>query len=171
MRKAYKVTASALVEAPAEVVYNILADYHEGHPAVLPRKYFTGLAVEGGSGRGDGTVIRFGMRAFGKTREARAAVTEPEPGRVLVETMLDDSGTVTTFLVEPEGRGARVTFTTELRGAAGLRGLFERFAATKYLRRVYAAELAQLAKVARARSSRQTINAWGGYRLSEASKG
>src|SRR5688500_20330956 len=76
MRKAYTVTASATVEAPAEVVYNILADYHEGHPAVLPRKYFTGLAVEGGSGYGDGTVIRFGMRAFGKTREARAAVTE-----------------------------------------------------------------------------------------------
>jgi hypothetical protein len=143
MRKAYTVTASALVEAPAEVVYKILADYHEGHPHILPRKYFTFLAVERG-GVGEGTLIRFGMRAFGKTRIARAAVTEPEPGRVLVETALDEGGPVTTFVVEPEGRRSRVTFRTELTSAAGLAGAVERFFATGYLKRVYAFELRQL---------------------------
>ena len=143
MRKAYTVTASALVEAPAEVVYKILADYHEGHPHILPRKYFTFLAVERG-GVGEGTLIRFGMRAFGKTRIARAAVTEPEPGRVLVETALDEGGPVTTFVVETEGRRSRVTFRTELTSAAGLAGAVERFFATGYLKRVYALELRQL---------------------------
>ncbi len=144
MRKAYTVTASALVEAPADLVYSIIADYHEGHPRILPRKYFTFLAVERG-GVGEGTLIRFGMRAFGKTRVASAAVTEPEPGRVLVETALDAGGPVTTFLVEPEGRRSRVTFNTELTtSAAGLAGAVERFVATRFLKRVYALELQQL---------------------------
>jgi hypothetical protein len=143
MRKAYTVTASATVGATAEVVYSILADYHEGHPRILPRKYFTFLAVERG-GVGEGTLIRFGMRAFGKTRVARAAVTEPVPGRVLVETALDEGGPVTTFMVEPEGPQSRVTFKTELSSAAGLAGAVERFFATRYLKRVYALELQQL---------------------------
>lgn len=46
MRKTYTITASATIGAPAEIVYRILADYHEGHPHILPRKYFTFLAVE-----------------------------------------------------------------------------------------------------------------------------
>ena len=151
MRKAYKVTASATVGAPAEVVYSILADYDEGHPRILPREYFTFLAVERG-GVGEGTLIRFGMRAFGKSRVARAAVTEPEPGRVLVETALDEGGPVTTFVVEPEGRHSRVTFKTELTSAAGLAGVVERFFATRYLKRVYALELRQLDDYALRRS-------------------
>jgi hypothetical protein len=97
---------------------------------------------------GEGTLIRFGMRAFGKTRVARAAVTEPEPGRVLVETALDEGGPVTTFVVEPEGRHSRVTFKTELSAA----GAISRFMATRFLKRVYAAELEQLNDLARRRS-------------------
>ena len=143
MRKTYTVTSAATIGAPAEIVYRILADYNEGHPHILPRKYFTFLAVERG-GVGEGTLIRFGMRAFGKTRVARAAVTEPEPGRVLVETALDEGGPVTTFVVEPVGRQSRVTFRTELTSAAGLAGAVERFLATRYLKRVYALELQQL---------------------------
>ena len=159
MRKVYTVTASALVEAPAETVYAILADYRDGHPHILPRKYFTGLKVERG-GYGAGTVIRFGMRAFGKTREARAAVTEPEPGRVLVETALDEGGPVTTFVVEPVGGRARVTFKTELTSASGVAGAVERFVASRFLRRVYALELAQLDDFARRLSVVNLTHAW-----------
>lgn len=159
MRKAYTVTASALAEAPAETVYAILADYRDGHPHILPRKYFTGLSVERG-GFGDGTVIRFGMRAFGKTREARAAVTEPEPGRVLVETALDRGGPVTTFVVEPEGRCARVTFRTEMTSRRGLLGAVERFVASRFLKRVYALELAQLGDFARKLSTVNQTRTW-----------
>lgn len=159
MGKTYTVTASALAEAPAETVYAILADYRDGHPHILPRKYFTGLSVERG-GFGDGTVIRFGMRAFGKTREARAAVTEPEPGRVLVETALDKGGPVTTFVVEPEGPFARVTFRTELTSRRGLAGVVERILASRFLKRVYALELAQLGDFARKLSTVNLTQTW-----------
>ena len=159
MRKVYTVTASALVEASAETVYAILADYRDGHPRILPRSYFTSLAVERG-GYGEGTVIRFRVRAFGKTRETRAAVTEPEPGRVLVETALEEGGPVTTFIVEPEGGRARVTFKTELTSASGLAGAVERFVARRFLRRVYTLELAQLGDYARNRSAVNLTHAW-----------
>ncbi|HEX8282939.1 MAG TPA: SRPBCC family protein [Pyrinomonadaceae bacterium] len=159
MRKVYTVTASALADAPAETVYAILADYRYGHPHILPRRYFTSLTVERG-GFGEGTVIRFGMRAFGKTRVARAAVTEPEPGRVLVETALEEGGPVTTFVVEPEGRRARVTLSTELTSASGLFGAVERFVASRFLKRVYKLELARLDDFARRLSGVNLTKAW-----------
>src|SRR5262245_56834492 len=62
----YQVTASAAMNAPAEQVYNIIADYRNGHPHLLP-KQFSNLLVEEG-GYGAGTRIRFQMTAFGQTR-------------------------------------------------------------------------------------------------------
>ena len=41
----YHAEASEIINAPPEKVYAILADYHEGHPAILPARYFTGLTV------------------------------------------------------------------------------------------------------------------------------
>lgn len=55
MRKEYQVTSSAMVKAPAEVVYQILADYRDGHPHILLRKYFTSFEIEQG-GRGSGII-------------------------------------------------------------------------------------------------------------------
>jgi hypothetical protein len=151
MRKHYQITSSALVHAPAEVAYSVIADYREGHPHILPRKYFTYLEVERG-GRGEGTVIRFGMRVLGTSRDFRAAVTEPEPGRVLVERNLEDGGSVSTFVVEPAGRHSRVTITTDLTAAPGLRGLAERLLTAALLPRIYARELEQLDSVAAERA-------------------
>ena len=143
-------SATTIVGAPAPVVYGILADYHEGHPAILPPRYFDGFEVETG-GRGAGTRIRFRMRAFGQTRSVRADVTEPVPGRELVETDMA-TGAATRFLVEPvsDGRASRVTFeTTWCR--AGIGGWAERWFAPHYLRKVYRAELALLDEAAQAR--------------------
>jgi hypothetical protein len=148
MKKRYRVTSSAIISAGAKKVYAIIADYREGHPHIIPRKYFTSLEVERG-GVGEGTVIRVGMRALGKSHEFRAVITEPEPGRVLVESVLDEGGTVTTFTVEPEGEQSRVTISTELSAAAGLRGWAERRMAGALLRRVYARELELLESFAR----------------------
>ena len=147
----HRVTASARVRAPAREVYAIIADYRVGHPAILPKAYFRDLVVESG-GVGAGTTIRFGMRVLGATRTVRGVVTEPEPGRVLVETY-PETRTVTTFIVEPEGSGASlVTFATELPTRGGLAGVVERWFTTAFLRRVYAAELAQLAAYAEGRT-------------------
>lgn len=161
MRKGYRVSASAHVGRPAEEVYSILADYKEGHPRILPRNYFTSLEVERG-GRGEGTVIRFRMRVLGREYTSRAVITEPEPGRVLVETVFDPGGVVTTFLVEPSGQDSRVTITTEMSAAGGLPGLAERVVTTALLRRVYAQELELLDRFARERSRRVAETAAAG---------
>jgi hypothetical protein len=97
---------------------------------------------------GAGTIIRFQVRAFGTTREIRAEITEPTPGQVLVETDLS-TGARTTFTVTPEGGGqsCRVEFRTEWE-AKGIRGWIERMTLPRFLRRVYAEELAQLAAIA-----------------------
>lgn len=144
---AHRITASALIEAPATDLYEILADYHHGHPAILPRPPFEGLVVEEG-GVGAGTVIRVDMRVMGRRQTFRALITEPEPGRVLVET--NDTGYVTTFTVDPRegGEHALVTIDTEMPGRAGIPGAIEQWFVTRLLRPVYVRELDNLAAVA-----------------------
>jgi len=141
----YTVTMSREIDAPAERVYGIVADYVNGHPRILPPKYFTGLQVEKG-GVGEGTIIRFGMKVMGKEYFTRAAITEPEPGRVLVETDLEGL-IVTTFTTDPLGAGrSRMTFSTTGRTRArGLMGALEKWFTLRFLPRVYTDELALLA--------------------------
>lgn len=144
----YTVEASRVIDAPAERVYGIVADYNHGHPSILPPKYFTGLWVEQG-GVGAGTIIRFGMKVMGKEYISRAAITEPEPGRVLVETDLEGL-LATTFTADPVDAGrTRMTFSTRGRTrSGGFMGAIEKWFTLRFLPRVYADELALLAKVA-----------------------
>jgi Polyketide cyclase / dehydrase and lipid transport len=139
-----RVKASAEIPAPAAVIYALIADYRNGHPRIVPPAYFENLVVEEG-GVGAGTRIRYTVKAMGAKQHARATITEPEPGRVLVETV-DGGHTATTFTVEP-GTGAktRVTIATEHR-ATGLRGWVEALVTPGFLRKVYAAELQLIAQ-------------------------
>jgi len=148
---AHRLSASALIYAPSQDLYAIIADYHQGHLQILPKPPFVSLAVEQG-GTGSGTVIRVHMRVLGQLQMFRAVVTEPEPGRVLVET--NDNGYVTTFTVEPraDGQDAYVTIATELTGRTGMLGALERWFVTRLLRPVYVKELEQLAAVAATRA-------------------
>jgi hypothetical protein len=144
------VTAEGSIEFPgsAPLVYGLLADYRQGHPSILPRRYFTDLTVEQG-GQGAGTVIRYGVKLGGRVQQARAKIFEPQPGRVLEERVLDARGTVTTFTVDPlKGGRVRVTIRTSWQ-ASGVAGLFERLLAPGMLRRIYREELANLERVAR----------------------
>lgn len=143
-------SAAAVVRAPAERVYAIVADYHQGHQRILPRPPFESLDVEQG-GVGAGTVVRCRIRLLGKTREFRAMITEPEPGRVLAETDLA-TGTVTTFTVAPrdDGDATEATIATEFPLHKGVIGAVERFLIPRLLRPVYVRELARLAEVAEA---------------------
>jgi hypothetical protein len=147
-----QVSASALIDAPSRVVYSILADYQEGHRQIAPKEYFVSFDVERG-GVGAGTVIRFQMRSFGVTRTIRQEISEPEPGRVLAETDLA-TGSVTTFTVDPleDGRRSSVTITTEWE-SRGFQGLMDRLFAPSFLRRVFTAELGNLARLASERVS------------------
>jgi hypothetical protein len=142
------ISASALIPARRERVYALIANYHDRHPRIVP-KQFSGMVVEQG-GIGAGTVIRFQMRVFGKKQTYRAAIAEPEPGRVLVETNLDAQGAVTTFTVDPGAAPAdcHVTISTELAVRSGFLGFVERTLSTLLLRPMYVQELANLARVA-----------------------
>jgi len=142
------VTASAIIPARRERVYALIANYHDGHPRIVPRQ-FSGLVVEQG-GIGAGTVIRFQMNVFGRKQTFRSAVTEPEPGRVLVETDLDTNGAVTTFTVDqgPAPADSRVTISTELKVRSGVLGVIEKAVSTLLLRPIYVRELENLARVA-----------------------
>ena len=142
-----RVSAERVVDAPADVVYHLIADYREHHrPEGFLPPAFTDLAVEKG-GVGEGTAIRFTMRLGGRSRTAAAVVAEPEPGRVLVET---GPGVETTFTVAPEGEGrTRVRFDTVME-SGGLEGLMTRLLAARLLRPLYADELERLERHAKA---------------------
>jgi hypothetical protein len=144
-----QVAEERAIAAPADRVYQYIADFREHHHRFLPPA-FSDFAVEQG-GVGAGTIIRFKLTAGGRTREARSQVAEPEPGRVLTESDLNSS-LVTTFTVTPEGAGCRVRIETTWQGAGGIGGFFERLFAPRVLRRLYADELACLDAYARERA-------------------
>ena len=147
----FEVSASALIHAAPEHVYALVADYRDGHTRIIPRPPFVSLEVEEG-GTGSGTVIRVGIRMLGKVVHYRAVVTEPEPGRVLLET--NDNGYETSFTVEPraDGRQAHVTIATRMPWRRGPVGALERWLMPRLLRPMFIRELALLDEVASGRS-------------------
>jgi len=144
MRRAHA-EASALIDAPAAEIYAVLTDYGNAHPHILPKPYFTKLAVEQG-GIGAGTIIRTHMRVFVTERIVRQRVSEPEPGRVLVEQDMD-ADLATTFTVTPvaDGQQAQVTITTDWAAKAGIMGWIEQTLTRRMLQSIYIKELRQLA--------------------------
>jgi hypothetical protein len=140
-----RVIASARIAAAPRRLYDVLADYRHGHGQILPKR-FSDLTVERG-GFGAGTIIRFRLRIGGRTQTFRAAITEPDPGRVLVETNLEGKVAITTFTVAAEGLGemSTVTIATELSVRGGILGAIERLLKTKALQPLYREELQRLA--------------------------
>lgn len=151
--------AADLNAAPAEV-YALISDYKVGHPSILPKPFFGELIVEEG-GQGAGTVIRFTMHIMGKEYRYHQTVSEPEPGRLLQETDLDQDLN-STFLFEPlnQGQQTRLTITTTLKASGGLKGLVEKAVFPMTLRPIYKKELQliaeRLAERAQARPSNQS---------------
>ncbi len=140
-------SAERVLDAPADVVYRCIADYRQHHrPGGFLPPAFHDLDILSG-GVGAGTVIRFTVTVAGQTRTLTQRVSEPEPGRVLVEAGDREQ---TTFTVDPEGSGCRVRFDTVLR-AGGLEGLLNRLFAPRLLKPLYADELERLERHARAR--------------------
>lgn len=133
------------MEAPAETVFGYLADMRGHRPRFLPPA-FSGFQVESG-GVGAGTITRFTVNAGGHRRVYRMRVTEPEPGRVLVESDTNSS-LVTTTTVTPDGSASRVRISTTWDGAAGAGG-FERLFAPRVMQGIYADALERLNAYAR----------------------
>jgi uncharacterized protein YndB with AHSA1/START domain len=138
-----KVVASAerTIDASAAEVYNYLADMRQHHPRFLPPAFSDFQVEEGGVGAG--TATRFKVTAGGRTREYHMRVSEPTPGKTLVETDTASS-LVTTYNVEPRDDKSLVRITTSWDGAGGIGGFFERTFAPRAVHRLYADELERL---------------------------
>lgn len=147
------IQVSATIDASPEVIYAILTDYHEGHVAILPKKYFAGITVLEG-GQGAGTIIDVRMQVMGVEQELHLEVSEPEPDRVLVERD-QAAGVLTTFTVDPMegGKSSRVTIATQAKASPGLRGWIEKLVNPAIIRRIYREELQQLDDYAHRSSS------------------
>jgi len=140
------VSFSAPVPAPPARVYAVLSDYHVHHPAIVPKDAFKRVDVIKG-GRGAGTRFELEMVMMGKTTVAQFDVTEPEPGRVMVETMLDGS-LATTFTMDPldGGRATTLTLATEFTLPGGPFLPILRWILGNAIRPLYQREIANIAR-------------------------
>ena len=142
--------AALVIDARPEELYAVVSDYRVGHPAILPKEYFTkGLTVEQG-GSGAGTILHSSVSVMGREFPFRQMVTEPEPGRVIVETDLD-TGQYSTFTFDAlnGGKQTRVTISSEFPLSKGLMGVMERLTKASMARKMFARELQNLAAYVR----------------------
>jgi hypothetical protein len=146
-------SAERLIDAPADVVYRCIADYERHHRpgGFLPPQFHDFQILRGGVGAG--TLMTFKVSLAGRTRTVTHEVTEPEPGRVLIE---GDALDQTTFTVEPAGMQSRVRFDTLL-DARGIQGFFTRLLAPRLMQPLYAHELERLEKRAQAELRLETV--------------
>jgi hypothetical protein len=146
-------SAERVIDAPADVVYRCLADYtHHHRPGGFLPPAFSNQEVLSG-GVGDGTVIRLSLSLAGRTNTLTARISEPQPGRTLVE---DGESVRTTFTVQPEADKSRVRFDTVLE-AGGLGGLINKFFAARLLRPLYTEELERLERYAQSQSTQRSV--------------
>jgi hypothetical protein len=135
--------ASHVIAARPEAIYAVLSDYRVGHPAILPKPYFTDLIVEKG-GQGAGTMIRVYMSVFGRKYSYHQLVSEPKPGRILQETDIE-TGQYSRFTLEPLSENqTRVTIFTEIPTSAGFMGIVEKLTTPSFTRRLFKEELRNL---------------------------
>jgi hypothetical protein len=123
-----KVKAAAVLDARPEDVYAAIADYRHGHPNIVPKENIYDLQVEQG-GYGAGTIIRFKVKVLGVEQSMYQRVSEPEPGRVLVEQDIDSvQNAITTFMVDPieNDQRSHVEISTVMNTSPGFRGFVER---------------------------------------------
>lgn len=143
------VSAERTVRAPSDTVYGYLADMHH-HPRFLPPAFSDFRVEEGGVGAG--SVVGFTVTAGGRSRQYLMEVTEPDPGRVLVESDRNSS-LVTTFTLAPTGDTTLVRIETNWEGAGGVGGFFERLFAPRVMRGIYEDELTRLDDYAHRRAA------------------
>lgn len=136
---------STVIDANAKDIYAVLADYHVGHAAILPRPPFTDLIVEKG-GIGAGTVLTTRVKAYGRIMSYHQVVSEPEPGRVIMEKDMD-TAQYSMFTLDPlnGGKQTRVTIFCEFPVVPGFEGVLQRMFQPAYSRGILKQELHNLA--------------------------
>ena len=139
--------AERRMDVPAQIAYHCLADYREHHrpEGFLPPAFSAFEIHQGGVGAGTQASWTVDLGG-GRKRRMSAVISEPQPGRRLVET---GDGVLTTFTVTPSGTGCVVRFDTVF-DEPGLNGVLLRLFIGRMLGPLYADELARLDAYARA---------------------
>ena len=140
-------TASAerLIADSPDHLYELVADFREHHPKILPPA-FRDFTVESG-GSGVGTITASTFRMGGRTDRIRTRVVRAEPGRLIEEVVIGRPMT-TTFTFRSDVAGARVAIDTTWRPMGGISGVLERRFAPAMLSRIYQDELERLDRYA-----------------------
>lgn len=134
---------SHVIPATPGQVFHLLDDYEHGHWRVLPPAFSSYRVLEGGFG--EGTRIAFSLTTGGRTSATEAIISVPDPGRVIVETYPTEK-MVTTFTVDPESDGARLTIATSIPARTPITAPLEERVLRRLLEPVYAEEFALIAQ-------------------------
>ena len=148
----YTLEETAVINASAETIYQILIDYVDpnAHKAITPPRFFTKIEVVSG-GVGDGTIVDVYTKAVGQVTKFTMMVIEAKKNRHVIEKD-SDGKTVSEFFLEPLKDGVRTNVTIKTTGTLGkgIQAWIESKLAPKILRPVYKEELANLERVATA---------------------
>lgn len=145
-----RVAVERVIAAAPERVYRYIADYRQHHGNWLPPEYSSYRAqAPGDDGASD---VFYHLKTGSRERDYHMRVTEPTPGRTVMER---DTGSSLekTWTVEPAGDESRVRIETRWQGAGGIGGFFERTFAPRVLSALYAVELKRLDDYARQQAS------------------
>jgi hypothetical protein len=134
---------SRVIPAAPGQVFHLLDDYQHGHWRVLPPAFSDYRVLEGGFGAG--TRIAFSLTTGGHKKSTEGIVTVPDPGRVIVETYPREQ-MVTTFTVDPESDGARLTIATSIPTRTPFTAPLEERIVRRLLEPIYAQEFDLIAK-------------------------
>ncbi|WP_257350664.1 SRPBCC family protein [Pseudalkalibacillus decolorationis] len=140
--KTYCVAASKMIEASPERVYQVISDMDE-HRNFLPKE-FESVVIEKG-GIGEGTVFRLNLNVMGKRSTNVMTISEPEPGRVIIEKDAV-AGITTIWTISPgqDDKHCDLQLVSEIRKKPGFAGLVERILTPYIFRSIYKRELDQL---------------------------
>jgi hypothetical protein len=130
-------------DASSEAVFGALADYAKVRSTILAPEFTDFEVLEGGVGAG--TRIGYRLHATEKRiRQVDAVVTEPVPGRQLLESDRNSSLTVLWEVVAVSEGRSQLTVRVNWQGATGIGGFFERRFAPAGIRRIYSTVLDRL---------------------------
>jgi hypothetical protein len=129
--------AEADTHASAATVLEVLRDYRNHHPNILPPAFSVFVVEEGGYGVG--TVMRFDMKIGGRSQLLRSRATESTADTLREEVLGRHMDTL--FTVTPVGTQSRTRIETRWQPAAGIAGILERFFAPRMIEQIYRDEL------------------------------
>ncbi|GAC1329631.1 MAG: SRPBCC family protein [Chloroflexota bacterium] len=140
-----RVAIERQLAAPADQVYQYIADYERHHGQWLPPEYSNYRAAAADTA-GTSTVF-YHLKTGTRERDYTMRITQPVPGRVVKEEDTNSS-LEKTWTVTPSEGGSRVRIETRWDGARGVGGFFERLFAPRVLSALYAVELQRLDRYA-----------------------